>query len=278
MPISPEMATIAAQGIGSLGQVVGSLMGNGASSNYVQQVGLMDYANWYNEPINQKNRLIKAGLNPALMYQTMPQNVSETQSAQMNNYKAENMMAASSNIAQMMQGMVNASVMNDSIRAKTALDLQTLENNKTRQPLENEKLDLDNIIQSWRANYAPLLASNESQKLNYDVKILMKNFEFMDTNQRLFVKEKFAKLGEIASSIKNMDSLTKKNYIELERLKILSEIDSLEKTYRSKGLSFHDNIVFRDTKNFFIEMLDAVTHVRGSSRIISNYNKKAVRR
>lgn len=51
---------------------------------YEQEMSQLEYMNEYNTPANQKARLIEAGLNPALMYNSTPQNV-QTKTAE---YKA----------------------------------------------------------------------------------------------------------------------------------------------------------------------------------------------
>jgi hypothetical protein len=46
-----------------------------AERKFENDIKMLDYMNEYNTPRAQKQRLIEAGLNPALMYNTMPQNV-----------------------------------------------------------------------------------------------------------------------------------------------------------------------------------------------------------
>lgn len=51
-----------------------------AQYQYQQEMSQLNYMNEYNRPVNQKQRLVEAGLNPALMYKGAPQNV-QTQMA-----------------------------------------------------------------------------------------------------------------------------------------------------------------------------------------------------
>jgi hypothetical protein len=55
-----------------------------AQYSYEQEMAQLEYMNEYNTPANQKARLEEAGLNPALMYESSPQNV-QTKTAE---YKA----------------------------------------------------------------------------------------------------------------------------------------------------------------------------------------------
>lgn len=268
MPLTPETAGLIGQGISGVSSIVGGLLGTGGSSNYQKQVGLMDYANWYNEPINQKNRLIKAGLNPSLMYQTMPQNVSETPSAQMNNYKAENMLAMGNNIGQMLQNMINASVQNDAIRADTALKEQEYRNREAMNPLTQEGTGLDNkkkgldIVQTELSNDMKKMeqkyleeylqsrnqgqhSSNENViqgtlKIKQEIANLetlgqqmLKSLSYMDINQKMAVDKTLAE-------IENLGSSTSRN-------KVATLLDKLESQLRTKyGLSYHDEVKTRE--------------------------------
>lgn len=99
---------------------------------------MWDFNNKYNTPAMQKQRLIDANLSPSLMYQTAPQNVSQSfdQPAGDNTSAANIQADMYNNIANNMQQGINQTVQNEYIRAQTAKILQEIDFNKGMNPLQ----------------------------------------------------------------------------------------------------------------------------------------------
>lgn len=267
---------------------IASVFGGNASSKAARQANQeareWQYEMWkmnneYNTPANQKQRLIDAKLNPSLMYQTMPQNVSQSFDQPAGDPTAPAKIQADmyQNVANQMQSGVNSYVQNEYIRAQTAKILQEVDFAKGMNPLQiGEKQvdilgkekdlirkELENKFKEMENQYGNeyLLLRNKGMQLNTDQ--LAKAISYMDENQSLFVREKLGVIANLAEQTKLMTTEQAKNLAETERIKILTEIDSLEKQYREKGMSFNDFIVFREIKSSLMNLFKGLSSASG---------------
>lgn len=259
-------------GVASIGSAIGSIgSGNRAKKEAAKQRDweekMWQMNNEYNTPANQKQRLKDAGLNPSLMYETQPQNVSEQVSTP--NYNTgvnearQTTLQNFQNMAQSLQNASNAMVQNDAIRAETALKKQQFDFNAAMNPelvsgkkSSNLGINLDNAYKQIQNKYAAQTNElrNDGQKLLNDK--LGKELSFMDQNQKLFVREKLASIKQMYGNIKLMSSQERLNAVNAMRTSILAEIDGYERDMRkNNGTSYGDNIIFRETKNTIMEMI-----------------------
>lgn len=103
-----------------------------AQYQYQQEMSQLEYMNQYNTPAAQKQRLIDAGLNPALMYEGQPQNT-QTQLPKYNapeieyKYEPVNVQALGSMISQYQDARIknvqvdNLKAQQDNVKMDTAL-------------------------------------------------------------------------------------------------------------------------------------------------------------
>lgn len=239
---------------------------------------MMQYQNRYNLPSAQKQRLIDAGLSPSLMYQTMPQNVSESIGTPAINEAPSKIKASMfGQIAQQMQSAGNMAVQNDNIRAETALKLQQFKFNEANNPnrlqgtsLDNQqkganiiKTDLDNELKSIENQYGNEFFNLRNRGMSLNTDQLSKAISYMDTNQGLFVKEKLALIANLAESTKTMTTQQALNASNTARNEILTELDKLEQTYRQQGMSFNDSLIFREVKATFQNLFKGISNSVG---------------
>lgn len=273
-------------GISSLTSFFGGNKASGDAKEANQQARQWQYEMWdfnnkYNTPAMQKQRLIDANLSPSLMYQTAPQNVSQSfdQPAGDNTSAANIQADMYNNIANNMQQGINQTVQNEYIRAQTAKILQEIDFNKGMNPLQigEKKVDIlgkekDLIRKELENNFKQLenqygneyfMLRNKGMQLNADQ--LAKAISYMDRNQELFVQEKLNVIANLAESTKLMTTEQAKNLAETERIKILTELDGLEKQYREKGMSFNDFIVFREIKSTFMNLFKGLSANKGKN-------------
>lgn len=277
-------APLVSAGISGLSSIFGGALGSGSAkkANYDArkwQEYMYDFNNWYNKPINQKQRLIEAGLSPSLMYQGAPQNVSNNLPSDPADVSAPAKIKADmfGNIGQAIQQGTNAVIQNDFIRAQTAAILQDIEQKKTTNPIQAAGMSLDNqqknenIVRTQLENVLKALENqygneyyllrNKGMTLNADQ--LAKAISYMDENQKLFVKEKLQIILNIAQQTKTLKSQEVKNLSDVERNKTLQALDELERKYRTKGMSFNDFIVFRELKSTFMNFFNGVSQAAG---------------
>lgn len=241
--------------------VIGSLISAGSSllgGVMGQQQGAQDrewqekmwhMQNDYNKPSAQKQRLIDAKLNPSLMYQTAPQNVSEqVQSPNYFNPMGEAIGKAGENMGQLLLQAHNASVQNDNIRADTAMKLQEVKFRESNNPqrlesgkLENEGKTLENQLRQIEKTHKDEYMRLQNKGLRLNTEKLGKEISFMDTNQKLHVKEILAK-------IRQMDSSTNLNHKQAIKTAVETELQEMEREYRKQGISFNDAMPFRELK------------------------------
>lgn len=277
-------APLVSAGISSLSSMFGGLFGSGAAkeANYDSrkwQEYMYDFNNWYNKPINQKQRLVEAGLSPSLMYQGAPQNVSNNLPNDSADVSAPAKIKADmfSNIGQAISQGTNAVVQNDFIRAQTAAILQDIEQKKTTNPIQAAGMTLDNnqknetIIKTQLENELKRLENqygNEyyllrNKGMDLNAEQLAKAISYMDKNQELFVKEKLQVIYNLAQQTKTLSTQEAKNLSDVERNKTLQAIDELERQYREKGMSFNDFIVFRELKSSLMNMFEGISNSAG---------------
>jgi len=277
-------APIVGAGISGLSSLFGGVLGSGSAkkANYDArkwQEYMYDFNNWYNKPVNQKQRLIEAGLSPSLMYQGSPQNVSNNLPSDPADVSAPAKIKADmfGNIGQAIQHGTNAVVQNDFIRAQTAAILQDIEQKKTTNPIQAAGMSLDNqqknetIVRTQLENALKAIENrygneyyllrNKGMTLNADQ--LAKAISYMDENQKLFVKEKLQIILNISQQTKTLKSQEAKNLSDVERNKTLQALDELERQYRIKGMSFNDFIVFRELKSTFMNFFNGVSKSAG---------------
>jgi len=273
-------------GVSALTSFFGGNSAAGKAARENQRARQWQYEMWkfnneYNTPAMQKQRLIDAGLSPSLMYQTMPQNVSQSfdQPAGDPTVPARIQAEGINNAVNSLQTGANAVVQNELIRAQTAAILQDIEQKKSTNPLQVVGMTLDNkqkdqnIIKTELENELKRLENqygneyfllrNKGMRLNTDQ--LSKAISYMDENQKLFVREKLQTIFNLAQQTKTLKSQEAKNLSDVERNKTLQALDELERQYRTKGMSFNDFIVFRELKSTMMNMFEGISKSVGKN-------------
>lgn len=205
--------------------------------------------NEYNTPKNQKQRLIDAGLNPALMYQTMPQNVS--QSAGSGATQAPTNIDITGPMMQMIQAeQMKANTEN--VRADTERKWWDLQKDQTNQPIQTEGFKLDNQGKTTANSIAEIERQNREESLR------LKN-EGLDLGNQQIKKflsqmsERFKnEMQKMLADIRNVNSQTAVNkgtlavqnsQVDLNKIKTV--LDQYEAKARKEGWSYGDNVLFR---------------------------------
>ena len=250
--------TAISSGVGAIGSLLGGLMGKNEGRDARRWQEKMYYLDReYNTPLNQRKRMIEAGLNPSLMYETMPQNTTGSPPSSPSfapNYLGQGI----SDFGQGLQNAINMAVQNDNIRAETALKIQELKQKEEafggsmeRQDLENKGIELENNLKDIRNRYAEEFNKLSNQGLDLNNKTVAKKLSYMDRNQRLFVREQLAKIANIKADTDLKSKMVIKTQVE-------TAIQEFERKYREQGMSFGDNVIFREVKGTLHGLLDTL--------------------
>lgn len=210
---------------------------------------MWDKQNAYNTPTAQKQRLIDAGLNPALMYQTMPQNVAQSPgSGSKANVPQFDIAGPVMNMIQAEQVKANT----ENVKADTERKWWDLTKDQQNTPIQRQGMQLDN--QGKQIN-------NEVQNIernNREASLILKNkgLDLQNQQTQTFIKQMTPKfkmeMKKMLADIKNVNSQTnvnkgtlavQKSTVDLNRMKTV--LDDYERKARSEGWSYGDNILFR---------------------------------
>lgn len=243
------------------GSVIGGVLGMGqsfinaeknrssANAQRDWEKYMWELQNEYNTPKNQKQRLIDAGLNPALMYQTMPQNVSQSAGGGVQSAPAN------FDIAGPVMQMIQAEQMKantDNVRADTERKWWDLRKDQENQPIQTEGIKLDNQGKKTSNDIAEIERQNREESLR------LKN-EGLDLNNQQTKKflsqmsERFRnEMQKMLADIRNVNSQTNVNkgtlavqssQVDLNKIKVV--LDEYEAKARKEGWSYGDNVLFR---------------------------------
>lgn len=194
----------------------------------------------YNTPKNQKQRLIDAGLNPALMYETMPQNTTQGVGAVPSTHEVEPLLQSQD----ITNAMVAAAQMKN-IQANT--DATNVQTKAAEFQLERDMLNADYETEAKKFRNLGMGISNDIQKIERDNREGMliaqkKGFDLKNEQTRKFIdqmdprfKVEMSKMAQEISNLAATNQLTK----------VQTKLNEYEAKARSEGWSYSDNILFR---------------------------------
>lgn len=234
--------------------------------------------NEYNTPANQKQRLIDAGLNPALMYETMPQNTSQAPSGG-SSWKAE---APRLDAQDFMLGaqLENMNAQTEATRMATERQRFDLERARIDAPLNTLGKEYDNTgkatqndIQAIERQYREQSLILKSKGLDLSNQQTQKFIEQMSPRFKADMSKMYAEIEAIRQGIEtsktqanlnNHQSRLFRSAYDLNRSsEALNEIKTVVERYeanaRRSGYSYSDSILFR-------QMADIIMGTANKSR------------
>lgn len=214
--------------------------------------------NEYNTPKAQRERLVDAGLNPALMYQTMPQNVSQAASGGSTAHSEMRFDPSSFLMAAQLEA-IKANT--EQTRVATQRQWFDLEREKINADFKTKGLQLDNTgkdvsnqIQEIERQYRA--ESLQLKNLGFDLsnKQTQKFLGQMDERFKNEMSKMVAEIGNLIQNTQTSKSLQGLNESQTKATDIRAVIDRFEADARRSGWSYGDNIIFRQIVSAISEM------------------------
>lgn len=232
---------------------------------------VFDYENAYNAPISQKQRLVEANLNPALMYDTAPQNVGSATSStgQPSDMKAKHPLEAINEATNAIGQGYDAYMQVKKFAVEKDLAQSQIDKNNSETALNlNSKPGLmdaqtkSTLASSTGKEIQNQYTAEQNQLKTEAMKIANKggNLSVQEKETRLKYLEEFLDLQNtekketislLRTRLVNIMSDTALKNETAKRIAVQKEIDAFEANMRSQGTSFSDSAFDRS-------MIDAV--------------------
>lgn len=210
---------------------------------------MWDLNNSYNTPNAQKQRMIDAGMNPALMYQTQPQNTASMPSG---GAGGQSDMKINPQSAMVVAQLDNLKANTEATKADTERKWYDLERSKIDSPMKTTGLGYDNEGKNINNQI------NSIERAHREESLILKNAGLDLSNQQ--TKQFISQMSEtfknsmskMLAEIQNIQSQTALNKggiglqnANIDATKMRTLLDKYESMARSEGWSYSDNVLFR---------------------------------